>query len=165
MNIRDVVSKEFNYVCPRHRLIHTPWGDVEMLRGTLFDGATGVIDLDPESFGPHDVLYRRPIVKRRGKNVRVGKFTCDLIYGYRLWKDKRFGPALWRPFGLTFVGWPSWLAHRRKEKELGDDYEAYLAQTYVVPKEACWDFPSYELDEAVWLGGVSRAPESAPPAD
>ena len=158
MNIYDLVDESFKYVAPYHMVVPSPWGDTDIARGTMFDGASGpgIADMDIEAFGPHDVLYRLPVVIRKGIKVRISKFTCDLIYGYRLWKDRRWCRALIRPFGLALFGGIAWRSYRKKEKELGEDYQAWLAQTFIVPKITCWRFPSTLLKEAEWVGPGSQ---------
>jgi hypothetical protein len=154
MNIYDVVSREFRYVSPYHMLVPSPLGDVDIRLGTVFDGASGpmIADMDITAFGPHDVLYRRPVVIRDGIEVRISKFKCDLIYGYRLWKDRRFVRAVVRPIGLALFGGKAWRYYRKKEKELGEGYDEWLAKRFVVPDASCWRFPTCNLDDAVWVG-------------
>ena len=140
----EIDTKKYPYVCPFNMSIPTPWGRVVVPRGFLADGASGVIDLCKEAFFAHDRLYLCPEVE--GK--RIGKFKCDLIYGWILMKAWRIGRAFIRPLGLSIFGWVAWNKYRKKEKKNPN----WWLQKHVVRNAYKWDFPSFYSKDAVYTG-------------
>jgi len=127
-------------------------------------------DLDNESSGVHDVLYAYPVMDD-GK--RLSKVQVDIIYGqllyraadntkrgsrwysgivYHVKKRHRKMASFFRPFVLYFAGDQAWDEHRRTEKKLGDEYQAWMHKEYYVPDKDKWEFPSVRTKDAVWIG-------------
>ena len=73
--------------------------------GFVFDGASGVLDLDLESCATHDYDYT---------TGRYSKLGSDARYTWRLIKDKRPLWAAVRFLGLTVGGWRAWRKHRKR---------------------------------------------------
>lgn len=162
MKIQDIVdTHHYKWVVPSSREVQTSRGIVHLVRGTLYDGATGplVRDLDLEAFGTHDELYRRPVIE----GVRISKTECDLIYGELLVKaarrrKERSCERAWclvssvvRPFVLITcpISWQIWAHHRYIEHRAPDWWLTHAR----VPHHMEWVFPTCRTIDAVYKGG------------
>ena len=144
MQIQDVVDVDtLPYVCPFNMHVDTPWGKIHVPRGFLSDGASGVLDLSKEAFFTHDRLYVCPEID----GERIGKAKSDIIYGYLLFKDKRFIRTILRPLGLFVLGWPAWSGYRKREVE----DKGWWLQERIVPPNTCWNFPDWHTKNAVFI--------------
>ena len=170
VKITDYVDvKIWKYVMPYDIVLDTWFGAKRLIRGRVWNGASGVPDLDMESSALHDDLYAYPVMD---SGDRISKIQCDILYGqflyrasektklrgsrfynkisYHFRKRYRRIAAIMRPIGLHFVGNKAWKKHRITEKKLGDQYQEWMSQKYYVPRKACWDFPSFHTKHAIW---------------
>jgi hypothetical protein len=94
---------------------------------------------------PHDRLYLSPWAVYDGKRVRVSKRQADMIYAAQ---GRRAGLlAVWAE-GLvlaTGINARVWRQYRARD-------EAQLIAAHIVPRQACWHFPTQMLSDAVWRG-------------
>ena len=152
MNIQDVVDLDrFCYVCPFNWTIHTDYGDFDIVRGWMSDGATGVADKDLEAFFAHDRLYVFPEIA----GETVTKAQCDHVYGEILLKRWHWIRAYIRPLGLWMFGRKPWARYRAKDDE-DPLWWMHGKDGHIVPHVHNWKFPSFELKDAVWVGDQTR---------
>ena len=152
---------KYKYVWHAHgSFVRTPWGQVDLPYGYLWDGASCVVDLVPEASAAHDRLYRLPYVTRQTDaghvhRVRLNRYQCDLVYGYLLFKGRRPLFALVRPLGLIVANstrWGPWNGYRRREAAMGAaEWERYCAAHYVIPGAHKWLLPTRRTRDARYI--------------
>ena len=145
-DIRQIVDcTHYRYVWTEPRQIRAGQWLIDMPRGMMSDGASGVPDRCPLAWWPHDRLYLSPWAVRGGRRVLVGKRQADMIYAMQ---GLRAGlPIVWLE-GValaTGINFPVWRAYRRRD-------EAELIASHIVPRAARWQFPTQMLADAVWVG-------------
>jgi hypothetical protein len=152
---------QYPYVCMEFLVIATPYGTVKLHRGRFYDGSSGpkimipfigvmvdlAKDLFPQAFAAHDDLFRHPYVYRNGTKERVGFVTCNRIYGYIIRKHGKGLLSYVRRTMLFACGWVFWRRYRKAEAA-----GTLCQQDFYVPKEWCWDFPTWQLRDARWRG-------------
>ena len=156
IKIENVVElKKHKYVMPEDKLMETRFGPLRLVRGMLSDGASCVLDIDLNSFFPHDWLFILPNTETK-KNL--SKKEVDLVYYDALRKSGHYVIAVIRYFGLQHCPGTRhfsqylWNRNRDIQRAMGWAYEEFISQEYFVPRKACWDFPTYYTKDAVWRG-------------
>jgi len=157
---RVMDCRKWRYVCPEYQPLWTPYGTVKLQRGRFYDGSSGpklrlgfgieidlAKDLQPLAFAAHDDLFRYPYTYRAGVKMRMSFYEINQIYRYILEAHgyKRAGRL--RCWTLMLFGWKQWRKYRKAEFA-GELHQA----EFFVPKEESWDFPSWKMRDARWIG-------------
>lgn len=153
-SIQELIDlQKFKYVCPFDMTIKTSRGNKTIKRGFLSDGASGVSDLNEESFFFHDTMYLYPVLDN---GLRVSRFFIDFAYGRILFKYGNIFPGgLIRPVALSLINTlphSPWQHHRQRETFFGPTYVDYIQTRYHIPQPANWSFPSIWLKDAIYQG-------------